>query len=119
MGANIPVLSIRMDLLERVPRAARWLGEVTGEVTAGDSVALAFETAMGDLEVTASPDTLSGMVLVWDNPPMVIGANSFLHELMVRAGGRNVFGHISQPSPTVSLETITAARPNLPPPPRR
>jgi ABC-type Fe3+-hydroxamate transport system substrate-binding protein len=50
--------------------------------------------------------------VVWDSPPIVIGAGSFLDELARRAGAENVFHDIATPSATVSIETIVARDPD-------
>jgi iron complex transport system substrate-binding protein len=44
---------------------------------------------------------------------MVIGAGSFMTEMVELAGGTNVFADASQPSITVSIETIAARNPDL------
>jgi len=49
--------------------------------------------------------------VVWDSPPIVIGAGSFLDELARRAGAENVFHDIATASATVSIETIVARDP--------
>src|SRR5256885_12125486 len=49
----------------------------------------------------------------WDNPPIVIGAGSFLDRLAALAGARNVFHDVSSPSAQVSIETIAARDPDF------
>jgi iron complex transport system substrate-binding protein len=51
-------------------------------------------------------------IVVWDNPPIVIGAWSFLDELGRLAGAQNVFHDLTQASATVSLESIAARNPD-------
>ena len=48
-----------------------------------------------------------------DNPPIVIGAGSFLHEMMVLAGARNVFDDIDAPSASVSIEVVAERDPDV------
>src|SRR5207249_9935438 len=43
--------------------------------------------------------------IVWDNPPIVIGAGSFLDRLAGLAGAHNVYHDIATPSAQVSNET--------------
>jgi ABC-type Fe3+-hydroxamate transport system substrate-binding protein len=50
--------------------------------------------------------------VVWDNPPMVIGAGSYLDQLATLAGATNVFHDLRSASATVSLETIAARDPD-------
>ncbi len=51
--------------------------------------------------------------VVWDNPPIVIGAGSYLDRLAALAGARNVFHDIGSPSAQVSIETIAARDPDF------
>jgi ABC-type Fe3+-hydroxamate transport system substrate-binding protein len=48
---------------------------------------------------------------VWDAPIYTIGAGSYLDELLVIAGAKNVYGDIDAPSPQVSLEDIVKRDP--------
>src|SRR5256885_13202954 len=49
----------------------------------------------------------------WDNPPIVIGAGSYLDRLAALAGARNVFRDVGAPSAQVSIETIAAREPDF------
>jgi len=50
---------------------------------------------------------------VWDNPPIVIGAGSYLDRPAALAGARNVFHDVGAPSAQVSIETIAARDPDF------
>ena len=60
-----------------------------------------------------APSTQSLVFVVWDNPPIVIGAGSYLDQLAGLAGARNVFHDIAAPSAQVSIETIAARDPDV------
>lgn len=45
--------------------------------------------------------------------PYTIGAGNFVNELLVAAGGENVFGQTANPFPQVSLEQIVAEAPDV------
>src|SRR5256885_11622261 len=51
--------------------------------------------------------------IVWDNPPIVIGAGSYLDRLAALAGARNVFHDVGAPSAQGSIETIAARDPDF------
>jgi iron complex transport system substrate-binding protein len=112
-GLGIPAINVRMDRLEDVAHSARLLASVIGDSARADSMATRFEHALDSLARVAHRVSPRVMWIVWDNPPMVIGAGSFLTQLMTLAGGRNVFADMAQPSPTVSIETIAARNPDL------
>ena len=59
------------------------------------------------------PGPRSLAFIVWDNPPIVIGAGSFLDRLAGLAGAHNVFHDIATPSAQVSIETIAARNPDF------
>jgi ABC-type Fe3+-hydroxamate transport system substrate-binding protein len=63
--------------------------------------------------VAAPADRPSVFLLVWDQPPMTIGAGSFLSELMERAGGRNAFADLRASSAEVSVEAVVRKDPDL------
>ena len=50
---------------------------------------------------------------VWGDPPVTVGAGSYLDSLLTVAGGVNVFGELEAPSPRVSLEAVSARRPDV------
>jgi iron complex transport system substrate-binding protein len=106
---GIPAILLAQDRLEDVARDARLLGPLTERARAGDSIATAIE---GLLE-RAPPAAIARIAfVVWDNPPMVIGAGSYLDQLATLAGATNVFHDLSSASATVSLETIAARDPD-------
>ncbi|MGB7211571.1 MAG: helical backbone metal receptor [Gemmatimonadales bacterium] len=113
---GIPTLIVRTDRLSDVPRIARLLGTATGHAAGADSVATRFTRELDSVSVAPSaPPSLrpSVLLLAWDDPPLTIGAGSFLDELIARAGGRNVFHDIPAASAPVSLEAIVARDPDV------
>jgi ABC-type Fe3+-hydroxamate transport system substrate-binding protein len=107
---GITAVVLRQDRLGDVARDARLLGTLTGHVPAGDSVGRLLDT----LEATTPPPVRARIaIVVWDNPPIVIGAGSFLDELGRLAGAENVFHDLPQASATVSLESIVARNPDF------
>jgi ABC-type Fe3+-hydroxamate transport system substrate-binding protein len=121
-GVGVAHASLRLDRLDDLARGARLLGVLTGNPSRADSLATVFTTTLDSARAAASAPSAPGVpprarwrvaVLVWDNPPVVIGAGSFLSELLALAGARNVFDDISQPSAPTSIEAIAARDPDL------
>src|SRR6266496_4019191 len=107
---GIRTVLLDLNLLEQLGPAARRLGLLTGHQQAGDSLAAALDS----LAVQPPfPSTQSLVFVVWDNPPIVIGAGSYLDRLAALAGARNVFHDIGSPSAQVSIETIVARDPEF------
>lgn len=112
---GIPAVVVRQDRLEDVARAARLLGALTGHSAGGDSIAAAIAAALTDTTHPEAPSRRPVRVafVVWDNPPIVIGAGSYLDQLTALAGGVNVFHDLGAASATVSLETLAARDPDV------
>jgi ABC-type Fe3+-hydroxamate transport system substrate-binding protein len=109
---GIAAVVVQQDRLEDIARAARLLGHLTGTDRAGDSLAGALEQLVAGSGVPRRPHTRVAFV-VWDNPPVVIGAGSYLDELAGLVGAANVFHDIAAASATVGLETIVSRDPDL------
>jgi len=111
---GVAVVQLRTDALASVPGHARLLGTVTGHTATADTVIAAFERGIDSATVVVEGATRpSVLILAWDQPPMAIGAGSYLDELVYRAGGTNLFHDLPQASAPVSLEAITARDPWL------
>jgi ABC-type Fe3+-hydroxamate transport system substrate-binding protein len=115
---GIAVVQLRTDLLESVVDHARILGELTGHRATADSLVDAFRTALDAATISSPPGgrdpaRRSVLILTWDQPPITVGAGSFMDELVTRAGGTNIFHDLPQSSAPVSLEAVAARDPDL------
>lgn len=118
---GIATVSLRIDRIADFKRATRILGTLLGVEARADSLVEALETAIDNfrpdvLPLPSRPSRSSApsvAIISWDNPPIVIGATSFLSEIVVLAGARNAFGDVEQPSLTVSVESIAARDPDF------
>jgi iron complex transport system substrate-binding protein len=111
---GINTLSVRTDRLLDLVRATMLLGLVTGTVERADSLVSSFERSLAALEESRPEGpVLNVLILTWDNPPIIIGASSFLNEIVELAGARNVFDDVEQPSLRVSIEAIVERDPDL------
>jgi len=107
---GIKTVLLDLNLLEQLGPAARRLGVLTGRRTSADSLARAMDSLASQPPI---PSTWSLVFIVWDNPPIVIGAGSYLDRLAALAGARNVFHDIGSPSAQVAIETIAARDPDF------
>lgn len=123
-GLGIPVLALRTDHLADVSRVARLLGQVLGVRRAADSLASDYDAALERLRhATASRDRLRHAIapragptvalVTWNQPLIVLGAGSFVSEMVALAGARNVFDDVASASVPVSLEAIVSRSPVL------
>jgi len=107
---GIRTVILDLNRLEELGPAARRLGRLTGRAQAGDSLAAVMDSLASQPPL---PSTRSLVFIVWDNPPIVIGAGSYLDRLAALAGARNVFHDLRGPSAQVSIETIAARDPDF------
>ena len=64
-------------------------------------------------EVEALDSTIKVYYEVWNAPFMSVGSTSFIHDVIVNAGGKNIFDDLSDSYPMVSEETIIARAPDV------
>ncbi len=112
---GIETLSLRVDRLADLFRAARILGALLDREERAESLIARLQAQLDSLRVAIDRDGRkpSVAVIVWDSPPIVIGAGSFLGEIVELARARNVFQDIAQPSATVNLETLAYRDPDF------
>jgi iron complex transport system substrate-binding protein len=110
---GVTAVMFNTDALSDVVRVARILGRLTGHQRGADSIAAVFDTALASATRRVSGRRPKVLLLVWDQPPMTIGRGSFLHELVERAGGENLFADVTASSGVVSIEAVAARNPDL------
>jgi len=110
LGIHVAVM--RVDRADDMRRAARLLATLAGRPAAGDSLVAAFDTALAAASVTAAGRRPRVYVDVQSEPPMTVGAGSYLSEILEAAGAENVFGDVTASSAPVSLEAIAARDPD-------
>jgi iron complex transport system substrate-binding protein len=112
--AGIRTLAFRIDSIAQFKRATLTLGKLVGEPARAQNVVDSVSRTLEAVRVAAArvPRT-SVFYHTWDSPLITIGARSFLHELVVLAGGRNVYGDVQEISPVVTLEDVVRRNPDV------
>ncbi|MFL5403288.1 MAG: ABC transporter substrate-binding protein [Gemmatimonadales bacterium] len=110
---GITAVMLNTDALGDVVRVAAILGKLTGHERGADSTAAVFDTALASATRHITTRRPKVLLLVWEQPPMTIGRGSFLHELVERAGGENLFSDVTASSGVVSIEAVAARDPDL------
>jgi iron complex transport system substrate-binding protein len=113
-GLGAPTLAVRIDDLDDLDRTVRRLGDLLGREEEARTLR---DRIFSELEeVRAATAGLPRVSVYYDvawPPAITIGAGSYLDDLISIAGGRNVFGDLSAPSPHVALEAIVARDPEV------
>ena len=111
---GIPVLAVHHNTLEDLHKNMTRLGRVSGREAAAVALTSAIDRDLARIrQVTAQLPRRSVYYDAWWHPPITIGGGSYLDSLITLAGGHNVFGDLSAPSPQVSLEAIADRKPEI------
>jgi len=113
---GLTVVALSPDNLAEVLEAITLTGKITGK----DAEAAAVVSGMEDRikAVTDKTGSLSEakkprvFYVVWHDPLMTAGANTFTDELICQAGGTNI-AHELEGYPDIGLETVIAADPQV------
>jgi iron complex transport system substrate-binding protein len=109
---QLPIYLQRYDSLADVYRGMRELGEVLDVADQANRVAdslMALEQRV--LDSTANAVHYRTTVLISNDPLKVVGGQGYLNQLIVNAGGLNVFADVQQPYPTTTVEQLLKAEP--------
>ena len=106
---GIPVFMSEPTSLADVAISLEKLGRLTGRTAAGKKAARAFIQGL-DSACTARQAAahVPAYFEIWANPPMTIGANHWLNEILERAGLHNVFTDVPRGVFTVNPESLMA-----------
>ena len=111
---DVPHLFLPNETLEEALEAIVAIGERVG--AAAEAAALR-ERIEGDLDAVAAAvkgaPPVKVAVAVQTRPLILAGRGSFLHELVVRAGGENIAGDSATPHPQFGLESFAVRAPEV------
>lgn len=114
VALGVPVFALRTDDTVDVFRNVATLGRLTGRDSAAAAVAAAvrrdFDAVRRSVAGRPRPRVF---YVVFNDPPMTAGPNTFIAQLIGVAGAESVFPDVRQPWPTVSMEEIVRRDPDL------
>jgi ABC-type Fe3+-hydroxamate transport system substrate-binding protein len=109
---HVPAAAFRTDHLRDVSRLARVLGPALEAEPAAVQLATRYDSSLAVLRRDSPRDTLGKVALLaWDNPLIVLGAGSFVSEMVELAGAQNLFADVRPSSAPMSLEVLAARAP--------
>lgn len=117
--ASIPVYDYRHAGLPDVLTTIRDLGRVTGHAETAASVASGIEQALQAIRTRTRGRATVRTLLVFGREPGAIrsvyasGGKGFLHDMLVAAGGTNVFGDLPQESVQATTELLLTRAPDV------
>ena len=104
---GVPLYVVRTDRLDDIPAAIRSLGKLFGE--SAEDVAAQLERDLA--APPRSGKSLQVLLMLWPDPLFVAGRETFVSDLLERAGGTNAVAMSGWP--TYSLETLIENPPDL------
>ena len=111
---GIPVFATRSHDTTDVFRSFASLGRLTGRRRAADSLAASVRAELA--AVAASVRGLprpSVFFVVWNDPPMTAGPDTYIGQLVEIAGGRTAFPELRREFTQVSMEEIVRRQPQV------
>jgi iron complex transport system substrate-binding protein len=111
---GLPLFVTEARRLEDVPRLIRTVGAIAGSAEAAERSAVPFEQSFATLR--SRYERLSPVRVfyqIWDRPLLTVNGKHLISDVIELCGGRNIFADASVLTPSVSLEAVLAARPDV------
>jgi ABC-type Fe3+-hydroxamate transport system substrate-binding protein len=111
---GIPVVAVEATDTAGVYQQAATIGALIGRKADADWAAYTMRAELTELRATACADGEAPETVVLEisaEPPMTVGARSWMSQLLVGACLTNAFADLEAPWPQVSMEAIAARRP--------
>lgn len=104
-----PVWVSDVASLEDALQLIRSIGQLTGTSSTAEQM---IETIQARFKALPAVQPVKGAYLIWKDPVMTIGNDTFIHDMMRIAGIRNVFDSEKR-YPVTTLEAIAALSPDV------
>jgi iron complex transport system substrate-binding protein len=111
---GLRVYVVELGEIARVPDKIEDLGRLTGTSAAAQRSAAAFRTRYAALRQRyAGRAPVSVFYQIWERPLMTINGKHFISDVLRLCGGENVFASLGLLAPTVDMEAVIAADPQV------
>lgn len=102
---------------ETVASSLERLGVLAGTETTAKAAAVRFRKRLASLRssyaIKDTKEVQSVFYQVWSKPLMTINDKHFVSSAISLCGGKNIFGNLKEISPTVNIEAVLAANPQV------
>jgi ABC-type Fe3+-hydroxamate transport system substrate-binding protein len=103
LSAIYPVWTSDISNLQQALQMITALGEITGSLAKAQT--MIEEIKMRFAQLPALPIAIRTGYLIWREPYMTIGVDTFIHDMLAHSGFENIFAD-KQRYPTISIEEI-------------
>lgn len=111
---GIPLYLNEIRSIGDIARSIEGFGTIAGTGDAAHAAAAALRARTENLatqQTTRIP--LRVFYQIWNRPLMTVSGKHLISEAIERCGGRNVFAGLAQLAPTISIESVLAANPDV------
>lgn len=111
---GIPVFLSQPNSIEDVASNLERFGELTGKENTARAAAVRLRARLAVLKRLYSKlPTVKVFYQVWEKPLMTVNSKQIISDVIRLCGGENVFADLGPISPTVSVEAVLAANPEV------
>ena len=114
LSSDLRVETSFLRRVDEVPDDLRRIGRVCGVKDRAEARAVALEEGLADLDdVRRRTRPFSFAYLIWRDPWMTLNDDTYVSDLLKRAGGRNVFADAAARYPTLTLHELARSQPDV------
>jgi len=116
-GLGLTVLTLDPKTIDEVLQAINLIGKLTGKKDEASQLVTEMKTRIKLITDRTAPlsDSQRPRVfyILWHDPLMTAGSGTRIHELIAKAGGINIARDLASDYPTISLEAVILANPQI------
>jgi ABC-type Fe3+-hydroxamate transport system substrate-binding protein len=91
LSNNFPVWISDVNTLDDAVQMIDSIGEITGKKEGAETLITQIVTNFSNLQLQNTNSKLQTAYLIWKDPYMTIGGDTFIHDMLTRAGFENMF----------------------------
>jgi len=111
---GVPIFMLRTQDTSDVYRGLRNLGALTGRSADAERVSTGLRAELDSVRVSVATATRPKVLyVVFNDPPMTAGPNTFIGQLLSVAGGASIFADAASNWPNVPMEEIVRRDPDI------
>ncbi|WP_026769823.1 helical backbone metal receptor [Asinibacterium sp. OR53] len=107
-----PVYTSNVSTLDGALIMIRQIGIITGKEPAAEKIIHIIREGFADLSPTSGHQKTRTAYLIWRNPYMSVGGDTFIHDMLTRCGFQNVFAGQTR-YPETSIEELASKNTTL------
>ncbi|MEO5377165.1 MAG: cobalamin-binding protein [Magnetococcus sp. DMHC-6] len=111
---GLPLFITDQKSLEEIANDIEKMGYLTGTQTTAAPVAARFRAKLSQLQkLFSNKKSLAIFYQVWHQPLMTINQQSLINDVIQLCGGRNIFANLETIAPTINIEAVLTADPEV------